>query len=499
MQASSLTSRLKGRVQVREWLWWQLPPRLRFYVAALPAATLAVIGIAAAHTDWRLADLVKFLLLLCCGMISVAFTPRIMYNFPGLTRDFSTVWVIPIAILLPPVYAAIVPIFFLATLHLFVHRGVPHRMVFTAASISLCYAAVSVLFRWLPSSFAGPHLGTSWHALTWALAVAACEILAGRGQHFLIFGAVKLSDPKVRLRDMDLTLQALETDFLKVDLGVLITLAVALSPAMVIVALPTVLLVRRFLEHDVLVAQSRIDSKTGLLNVSTWENEAEAELSRASRTLSPIALALVDIDHFKDVNDTYGHLVGDRVLKAIAQALTSQSRDYDRVGRFGGEEFVLLLAQTTEDDACKIAERLRGHIEALSVPVDDRPGAPLVQVTISIGVTAVAKGEKHELTDLLAAADSALYYAKQAGRNRVAVAPPQRNMGLDTFNAHLATPHPRPLDDRRPVADPSHAPSTPSPRVVQVHVQANPTSLSLCQNRLLSVPIKPQHESNSLK
>ena len=196
------------------------------------------------------------------------------------------------------------------------------------------------------------------------------------------------------------------------------------------------------------------------------------------------------------VNDTYGHLVGDRVLKALAEALTSQSRDYDRVGRFGGEEFVLLLAQTTEADACKIADRLRAHVEALSVPVDDRLDAPIVQVTISVGVTAVAKGEKHELTDLLAAADSALYHAKQAGRNRVAVAAPQRNMGLDTFNAHLA---PYSLDDPRPVPDPYSASAAQSPRIVQVHVQANPTPLSLCQNRSLSVPIKPQHESDSLK
>ena len=210
-----------------------------------------------------------------------------------------------------------------------------------------------------------------------------------------------------------------------------------------------------------------------------------------------MALALIDIDHFKVVNDTYGHLVGDRVLKAVAQALTSQSRDYDRVGRFGGEEFVLLLAQTAEDDACKIADRLRGHVEALSVLVDDRPGAPVVQVTISIGVTAMAKGEKQELTDLLAAADSALYYAKQAGRNRVAVAPPQRNMGLDTFNAHLHSHHS--LDDHRPVPDSHSVPAAQSPRVVPVHVQANSTPLSLCQNRSLSVPVKQQHESNSLK
>ena len=139
-------------------------------VATSPAAALlrrvpflprlVVIGVAAAYTDWHLSDLVKFLLLLCCGMISVVSTPRIMYDFPGLTRDFSTVWVLPIAILLPPVYAAIVPIAFLAMLHFFVHRGVPHRTVFTAAAISLGYAAVSVVFRWLPSSFAGASVGS---------------------------------------------------------------------------------------------------------------------------------------------------------------------------------------------------------------------------------------------------------------------------------------------------------------------------------------------------
>jgi diguanylate cyclase (GGDEF)-like protein len=431
MQASSIVSRLKRDMMVREWLWWRLSPPLRFYVALLPAATLVVIGVASAYTDWNVTDALKFLLLMCCGMISVAFTPRIMYAFPGLTRDFSTVWVIPIAIMLPPVYAAIAPIPLFATLHLFVHRGVLHRIVFTAASVSISYAAVSVLFRWFPASFAGAHPGTAWHALTWALAVAACEVLAGRSQHFLVAGAVKLADPTVRMRDMDLSLQALECDFLKVDLGVLITLAVALSPAMVIVALPTVFLVRRFLEHPVLVAQSRTDAKTGLLNVSTWESEAESELSRSIRTRNPVALALVDIDHFKVVNDTYGHLVGDRVLKAIAEALTSQSRDYDRTGRFGGEEFVLLLAQTTESDACKIAERLRGYVASLAIPTDDRLDAPTVKVTISIGVTGMARGQSFELTDLLAAADSAMYAAKQAGRNQVAYATPLRDMGLD--------------------------------------------------------------------
>jgi diguanylate cyclase (GGDEF)-like protein len=93
------------------------------------------------------------------------------------------------------------------------------------------------------------------------------------------------------------------------------------------------------------MAQSRVDAKTGLLNAPTWEAEAEAELSRAARTRQPLSIALADIDHFKSVNDTHGHLAGDRVLKALGNALTTQSRGYDRVGRFGGEEFVLLLAR----------------------------------------------------------------------------------------------------------------------------------------------------------
>jgi diguanylate cyclase (GGDEF)-like protein len=498
MQASSLTSRLKRRATVTDWAWWQPPPLLRWYVATPTLGAIAFISVAALHTDWRLDDLVKFLLLACCGMISNASTPRIAYTTSGgLTRDFSSVWVVPIAILLPPIYAALVPIPFGLIMQLYVYKGIVYRRVFTAAATGLSYAAASLAFRCFPPSFAGGAVGVGLHAFTWCLAVAICEIIGGRLHHFLILAAVKLSDPKVRIRHIEWNWEALQGLFVEIDLAVLITLAVGLSSALVVLALPTVLLVRRFLVHPLLIAQSRVDSKTGLLNVSTWEKEVEAELSRAARARQPLAVALVDIDHFKTVNDTYGHLVGDKVLKAVAEALTSQSRDYDRVGRFGGEEFVLLLAQTTQADACKIAERLRGHVEALTVPVDDRPDAPVVQVTISIGVTDVAKGEKHELTDLLAAADSALYCAKQAGRNCVAVATPQRNMGLDSFNAHVASHHV--LDDQSTVPDARSASATQPPRVVQVHVQANPTALSLCQNRSLSVPIKPQHESNSLK
>jgi diguanylate cyclase (GGDEF)-like protein len=396
---------------------------LRWYVAAAPVVAAAVIGMAAARTDWHILDFLKFLLLMCCGMISVASTPRITYAVGGATRDFSTIWVLPTAILLPPVYAALMPIPILVVTQLWVHRGIIYRRVFTAASISVPYAAASVIFRLFPHSFAGGAVGSGLHAFTWAIAVAVCEIISGRAHHFLIVGAVKLSDPTVRIRDIEWNREVMQEDFAEVDLGVLITLVVALTPALVVLAVPTVLLVRRFIIHPALVAQSRVDAKTGLLNVSTWEREAEGELSRSIRTRSPLALALVDIDHFKAVNDTHGHLVGDKVLRAVADALTSHLRDYDRAGRFGGEEFVLLLAQTNESDAYRIAERLRAHVAGMNVRIDDNPGAVAVRLTISIGVAAVDGGAHRKLTDLLAAADSALYQAKQTGRNRVAAAP----------------------------------------------------------------------------
>jgi diguanylate cyclase (GGDEF)-like protein len=423
MQDIYPTSRLKRCLVVTDWQWWKLPLVLRWYVAMVPVLAAGVIGLAATYTDWHVSDIGKFCLLACCGTISVVATPRVMYSMGGgVTRDFTTVWILPAAILLPPIYAALMPIPLFIAMYLFVHKGVPHRLVFTIGSISLPYAGASFVFRMIPASFAGPNPSSGIHAVTWAAAVAACEIIFGRTHHFLVLGAAKLSNPNVRLGEIEWNREAVQGLFAEIDLAVLIALAGAVSPALVILALPTVLLVRRFIIHPLLLAQSRVDSKTGLLNVSTWEREAGSELSRSIRTRTPMAIALVDIDHFKRVNDTHGHLVGDRVLKALADALTGQLRGYDKAGRFGGEEFVLLLAQTTEDDACRIAERLRRFVADMEVPVSDNPGAERVHLTISIGVTAMIAGHTRELTDMLAAADSALYQAKQSGRNRVAVA-----------------------------------------------------------------------------
>jgi diguanylate cyclase (GGDEF)-like protein len=420
MEVSAPARHPRSALLGKEWPWWRLPGVLRAFVAFVPIVAIVLLVVAARESSWSTGNLMKFLLLVVCGLISVASTPRMAYAHSGMVRDFITVWVLPVAILLPPVYALLAPVPLLMLTQWYVHKGVLYRRVFTGAALGLSYGVASYVFHAYPASFAGPNIGTGAHALTWVLAVASCELIGWLGHHVLIVTAVKLTDPTARIADLELNREALNADLAQVDLGILITIAVVVNPILAIVGLPTVLLVRRFLVHAALVAQARTDSKTGLLNVSTWEREAESEVSRALRTRSPLSIALLDIDHFKAVNDTYGHLVGDRVLRALTDALSSQLRDYDRAGRFGGEEFVVLLPQTTERDAHRIAERLRAHIAELRVPVDDREDASVVRLTVSVGVAGM-DGTEGELTALLAAADAALYYAKETGRNRTHV------------------------------------------------------------------------------
>ncbi len=421
MKASSVTRAVLARTAVQNWAWWRLPLLLRAYVGTVVLAAFGLACFAAVQTTWSVADAWRFALLLGCGLVSVAATPRMAYLQGGMTRDFLTVWVMPIAILLPPVYAVVTPVPLLVLTQWRIHRGIVYRRAFTAAALGIAYGGASYFFRLFPESFAGPTIGTGMHALTWTLAVAACEVVGGRGHRFLILGGIKLADPSARLIKQELNREALQGDFAEFDLGVLITVVVAVNPVLAVFAVPTVLLCRRFMMHAQLVAQSRLDTKTGLLNASTWEREAAAEITRALRTQSPLALALVDIDHFKLVNDTYGHLVGDKALRAVTDALRGQLRAYDLAGRFGGEEFVVLLPHAREADAINVAERLRAHIAAMSIPVgDDVVSGPFVKLTISVGVAAL-DGASCELTDMLAAADAALYYAKETGRNKTHV------------------------------------------------------------------------------
>jgi diguanylate cyclase (GGDEF)-like protein len=203
--------------------------------------------------------------------------------------------------------------------------------------------------------------------------------------------------------------------------GVLVAAAVTVTPLLLAVALPCGMLLNRSARHAQLVHASRTDAKTGLLTASAWQREAAVQVTRARRTHTPIAVAMVDIDHFKAVNDTYGHLAGDAVLAAVAAALSGGMREYDLAGRFGGEEFTLLMPHADATEALRIAERLRAILACIPVPASTPPGQDPPRITASLGVAVLGPGLT-DLTDLLAAADTALYRAKHAGRNTVRLA-----------------------------------------------------------------------------
>ncbi|MDO8755121.1 MAG: diguanylate cyclase, partial [Anaerolineales bacterium] len=157
------------------------------------------------------------------------------------------------------------------------------------------------------------------------------------------------------------------------------------------------------------------DGMTGLLNRRAIEEYAEAEFDMAVRNKRPLCVVLLDIDHFKSVNDRFGHKFGDHTLRQAAKILTEDLRSYDRVGRWGGEEFILVLPDTDLAFAAAVAERVRLRIAEMQISMDNGES---FSINISLGV-ACTSAQFPSLTKLIDAADQALYQAKQAGRNRV--------------------------------------------------------------------------------
>jgi len=163
--------------------------------------------------------------------------------------------------------------------------------------------------------------------------------------------------------------------------------------------------------------QSLIDPLTGIANRRAFLVDASRRLRRAATDGQTVAFIAFDLDHFKSINDSYGHSAGDHILRAVCDVVKKALRPGDLFGRMGGEEFACLLADTTPVDASAIAERLRDRIANLEVEF----AATQLSVTASLGV-AIAQQPRPDLDALMAAADGALYQAKEFGRNRVELA-----------------------------------------------------------------------------
>jgi len=167
------------------------------------------------------------------------------------------------------------------------------------------------------------------------------------------------------------------------------------------------------------------DSLTGIHNRAGFEELATRKIARAAQTQKPLALLVFDIDHFKRINDTHGHPVGDRVLRRVVGRAVNTLRPDDLLGRWGGEEFVALLTDVTEEQAVQAAERLRLAISKRGFKLSD---GTRLQVSVSIGLMAMQAADydpRTQLRKLVAVADVALYEAKRGGRDQVRVGEPQ--------------------------------------------------------------------------
>jgi diguanylate cyclase (GGDEF)-like protein len=157
------------------------------------------------------------------------------------------------------------------------------------------------------------------------------------------------------------------------------------------------------------------DGLTKLYNHRYFQDELARAFQESERYGRPLSLAIVDLDFFKKVNDTYGHAVGDEVLKAVSSIFQGSIRGTDLTARYGGEEFAVMMPETELGDALTFAEKIRGLVESTSVHTQ----AGAIRVTVSIGVATVPHAKIHAAKELVIAADKALYGAKRGGRNRV--------------------------------------------------------------------------------
>jgi two-component system, cell cycle response regulator len=172
------------------------------------------------------------------------------------------------------------------------------------------------------------------------------------------------------------------------------------------------------LYHEEIYRLTIHDGLTNVPNRRYFEDFLEREHARAVRYARPLSLMLFDIDHFKHINDKYGHLAGDYVLRRLAGEVATMIRREELLARYGGEEFVVVMPETALEKAAQFAEKIRGTIERMEFTFDDQR----IEVTTSVGVTVLAAGSNRE--QFVQAADSALYRAKQGGRNQVCTSAP---------------------------------------------------------------------------
>jgi diguanylate cyclase (GGDEF)-like protein/putative nucleotidyltransferase with HDIG domain len=385
-----------------------LPPGAAAYgfavgLAALGFAAPFVLQLGAHTNGWT-----TFAILAIGAAASHTYTVR-------TARDsaFHTSWVflIPAALLLPPGLVALLGV----VMH--IPEWLKERYAWYIQSFNICNYTVGNLATWAVAHAVLRADGLIPSTdLRWAIAGAAACTVAVATNHVLLAPMVTLARGHSLRESGVFSFESLSTDFVVSTLGLAFAAFWNLNPWLIPFAVAPLLLIHRSLAIPQLQAEARVDPKTGLYNARHFAAVMQEELGRAQRFQRPLSLIMCDLDLLRDINNTYGHLAGDAVLRGIADVFRQQLRHYDVPARFGGEEFSLLLPETPPEQAFEIAERIRRAVAARRFEVET--SSEPIRATISMGVAAYPR-DGADANELVHQADLAVYRAKLQGRNRV--------------------------------------------------------------------------------
>jgi diguanylate cyclase (GGDEF)-like protein len=400
------------------WALWNEPRRVLVLILFVETAMVASTALLAGRDAVDREAFVTLGIIVCLGVTMGELSrhvERVRRRFNDTPHvNLTSVWTFSAALVLPP---ALTPILIgILYVHLFWRswyrvRGVrPYRLVFTASTVVLAsHTAFLIRDGLAPRDLAGWNQPSVVFAIVLAVLAYSC-VNSG-----LVGLAITLNEKHLDLRRALGTGKENALEYGTLGLGAITGLLIGFNPWWAVMIVPALLVLHRSVLMRQLEEAASTDQKTGLTNATAWSNLATAEVQRARRDDTQVGVLMVDLDHFKAVNDVHGHLVGDRVLQAVADVLTAAARRYDVVGRWGGEEFVVLCPEVTNDTLREIGERICEQVRQLRVVIDD---TVVDGLTVSVGI-AMYPEFGPELQDVLLAADDALFVAKDSGRNQV--------------------------------------------------------------------------------
>jgi diguanylate cyclase (GGDEF)-like protein/putative nucleotidyltransferase with HDIG domain len=385
----------------------ELTPRAIMYCGVVMAFAAAVSAPLLTHVTATGNQWAAFAVFASCAAVAQLFTVQTPRNHGFQTTN---VFLIPAVLLLPA------PLVALIALVQHIPEWLNSRKAWYVQSFNIAnYTLDSLAAYAVAHGIEHSGLVGSPHARE-ALAGAAAALTFVLLNHVLLAVMLNLAR-QYSLRDTELfTFDGLSTELILAGLGVGVATFWRLNPWLIPFGLAPLVLIHRSLAVPQLQAEARVDPKTGLFNARHFAAALAEELGRAERFERPLSLIMADLDLLRDINNSYGHLAGDAVLKGIAEIFHAQLRHFDVPARFGGEEFSILLPETPPEDAFEIAERIRRAVAAATFDVET--SSEPIRATVSIGVAGYPK-DAHDANELIHQADLAVYRAKLQGRNRV--------------------------------------------------------------------------------